>query len=170
VADRAAAAQPADEEAPVSRRFLPDSLETAVLQPAAEECSTWPAERRFSAGDGESQETAGPEHPRCLCRGGAGVQSRQQVEVIVREGNRARAALLEGDPPLGVEADPGSSTADRPSRAVDPPDPGAWKLTREEKRPLALAALDLQNPLRTADVEDGGGKGGERRSRHQRES
>jgi hypothetical protein len=41
---------------------------------------------------------------------------------------------------------------------IDPADPRGGELAGEEKRPVAVAAGDLEHPLGAADLEDGGGQ------------
>ena len=65
----------------------------------------------------------------------------------VGEGQAARVALLEGDPALGVEADPRRGPGDALGGGVDAADPGPGELTGEEERAVAVAAFDLQHPF-----------------------
>jgi hypothetical protein len=117
-------------------------------------------------GAGEDQVAVGAEDSGELWGGGAGVDRRDQVEVVVGEGDGAGGAGLEGNPALGVEADPGAGAADRLLGAVDAAHPGLGELAGEEERRLALAALQHQCPLGDADMQRRGGQRGERRGRH----
>jgi hypothetical protein len=76
--------------------------------------------------------------------------------VVVREGERPRRPLLEGNPALGIKSDPAGRPAHRILGAIDAAHPRQRELAGEEQRRLALAALESQDPLRFADVEDGG--------------
>jgi hypothetical protein len=91
---------------------------------------------------------------------------RDEVEHAIRVGERARLAPLEGDPALGVEADPADRPSHRLGGPIDAANAGCRELTGEEEDPVALPALDLQGSLGRRHVEDGGGKRRERRWAH----
>jgi len=109
---------------------------------------------------GEDEEAARVKDASCLGGLLLGVDGGEEVEVVGGERERTGTALLEGNATFGIEPDAVGGTADGLGRAVDPADAGAGELTGEEQRPLTLAALDLQDPLWFADVEDGGGERG----------
>ena len=77
-------------------------------------------------------------------------------------GSAPRPADLEGDPALGVEADPGRRRRDRLRGAIDAAHPGARELAGEEEGAVAVAAADLEDPLglRDAGVQHRGGQRG----------
>lgn len=81
-----------------------------------------------------------------------------QVEHLVGVGKGARLALLEGDPSLGVEADPGDGTAHLLSGSIDAAHACGRELASEEEHPVAFAAADLQGALGWWDVENSGGQ------------
>jgi hypothetical protein len=87
--------------------------------------------------------------------------------VLVREGDRAAAALLEGDPSLRVESDPRRRRADAVLSTVEAANPGGWELAGEEEDRVAVAAPQHQDPLGwPIKAEDGGGERGQGWSGH----
>lgn len=92
-----------------------------------------------------------------------------EIEMVVRVGETARGAGLEGDSALRVEPDPADRLADRFVGAVDAPNPGSGELTGQEEHAVAAPAADLEDPLGSVrQVEDRGGKRGELRGGHRR--
>lgn len=91
-----------------------------------------------------------------------GVDRGEEVEVVVREWQCARTALLEGDAPFWVEPDALSGLAGGLGRVVDTADAGAGELAGQEQRSLTLTALDLEDPLGIANVEHSSCKWGQK--------
>jgi peptidyl-prolyl cis-trans isomerase B (cyclophilin B) len=135
-------------------------------QPAPAQPAAKAAGNARAVGVGEHQVAPGPQDPGGLGEGGIGVDQGDEIEMGGGEGQRSRLAGLEGDAPLGVEADPGGGGADRTLGAVDPADPRPRELAREEQGPVALAALHLEHPLGLTDQQRRGGERGQGRSRH----
>lgn len=106
------------------------------------------------------QEATRPEDSRRLGGGGTGVDGDQEVEVVIWEGKGAGTTLLEGDPPLWVQANAASGLVNRLPRGVNAADTAAGELAGEKEGAGAVAAFDLQDPLRVADVKDRGSKRG----------
>ena len=90
-----------------------------------------------------------------------------EIEEVIRIGEGGGRAGLEGNPALGIEANPGHRSADHPLGAVQPPHSRRRELTGQEQRPVTFAAADLEHPLGPAiDPEHRGGKGDERVGGH----
>jgi hypothetical protein len=102
-----------------------------------------------AAGPQDAHDLIDPENPTRLD---------DQVEHLVGVGEGARFALLEGDPPLGIETDPGDGTVHRLSGPINAAHACGRELTGEEKHPVTLATADLQGSLRSRDLENGGGQ------------
>jgi hypothetical protein len=147
-------AQPDDEKTAAPCAALLDELEPAspeaVSDPPAPHAAA--AARSLAADDEES--STGSQDPRRLLDREAPGALDDQVEVVVGEGEPAGVADLEGDPALGVEADPRRRPPDIVLGGVDAPHPGARELTGKEEGTLALAAFDLEHAfgLRRAGV------------------
>jgi hypothetical protein len=85
----------------------------------------------------------------------------QQVEEVVGEGEVAQAPMLERNPSLRIQADPGYRRVDRVSRGIDAAHARRRELTREEERAVTLATADLQDALRALpQMEDSRREGG----------
>ena len=65
-----------------------------------------------------------------------------EVEEARRDRGGPRPPMLEGDPTLGIEPDPGDRLSDRLRGGVDAAHPRRWELARQEERAVAGAAAD----------------------------
>ncbi len=110
----------------------------------------------------QDQVPARSQYPLDLAWVQAATGLREEVEEFVGVGEGARPARLEGDPPFWVEADSRDRLADRLLGGVDAAYSGGGELAGEEENPLAVAATDLEDPLRPfGQMEDRSGKGNE---------
>jgi len=126
-----------------------EPLETTLPKPPVGQSA--PAEQQ--------QMAALPEHPCQLAGPQRAVALNDQVEEGVGVGKAATTALLEGDPALGVEADPGDGVVDRLCGAVDATHPRRRVLARQEQHPVAATTADLEDALGVAgNVEHCGGE------------
>ena len=115
----------------------------------------------------EDQAAVRTQHPRDLAWVKAATRLGDQVEEVVGVGEGTRAALLEGDPALGVESDRRYRRPNRLLRGIHTAHPRRGVLARQEEHPLSLITADLENPLgMDGHAEDGGGKRDERRRGH----
>ena len=99
---------------------------------------------------------AGSQNAADLSKRCAAVEEGDKVEVLIGEGDYPSPADLEGDAALGIETYAGICLTDHLLGAIDAAHARQRKLTSEEERPLAVPALQLEDPLRPPDVQGGG--------------
>lgn len=169
-----ARAQAPDREAAIAGEIVANRLDSAAREPPASELRAQATRGAGGTRVGEHEVAAGAQHAGDLGRHRADVEPGDEIEMVVGKGQRARAAGLEGDPALGVEADPARRPPDRLRRAIDAADPRARELASQEECPVALAALDLEHALGRTQVEHSscqrGQRGRWRRHRHDRKA
>ncbi len=125
------------------------------------------APRRRTAGAGARIRYPPGRSTRAISAGhGRAVRSDDQVEEFVGEGKAARPGLLEGDPALRVEADPGAAPRERAPASGRRRAPAPRELAGKEEAALAVAAADHQRPLGRRDVKHRGGERGQRWGAH----
>ena len=94
------------------------------------------------------------------CR--AAFEDHHQIEEGIGEGKLAWLRLLERDPPLGIEADPGPRRSHAVGGRIHAADARRRKLAGEEQHRLAVAKAGDERPLRGGNVKHGGGEPGQR--------
>ena len=122
-------------------------------------------QRLGAAGAGEDQVAAGPQDPGDLGRPlGAASTCDDEVEVVVGVGKVAGRALLEGDPALRVEPDPGRRRARPRSAERSTPRTRAAGNSRARKRAPSPSPHSISSTRSGAGAtcSDGGREGGQR--------
>src|SRR5262249_46539779 len=92
----------------------------------------------------EHQMSAGTQHPRQLNRPDPTLEHDDELEESIGERQGASASPLERNPPLRVEADPGTSGADPLGRWIDSAHASTGELAGEEEDRLGVLTADYE--------------------------
>lgn len=159
-------AKAGDEEVAVAGPRLPSWNEPVAGQAPPQQLLLGGGEKQGRPRAGKHQVCARTQHPGDLRRRWPAADLGDEVEEVIWIRQAGWLAELEGDPALGVEADPGDRGPDKLRRGIGAANPRRRKLTGKKEDGVALAALDHQGTLGDGNVQHRGGEGSERGRAH----